>query len=75
LHSHSLSLSFSGAGSILSVLLTSEAVCARATSPWVSLKVPKHEIFDPSDFPDFYTIKSSWVGDMLVKILNYYFNC
>jgi hypothetical protein len=27
------------------------------------LKVPKREIFDRSDFPDFYTIKSSWVGD------------
>jgi hypothetical protein len=39
-----------------------------------SLKVPKCEIFDPSDFPDFYTIKSSWVGDLVVKILTYYFN-
>ena len=38
------------------------------------LKVPKREIFDRSDFPDFYTIKSSWVGDLLVKILTYYFN-
>jgi hypothetical protein len=38
------------------------------------LKVPKREIFDCSDFPDFYTIKSSWVGDLLVKILTYYFN-
>jgi hypothetical protein len=36
------------------------------------LKVPKREIFDRSDFPDFYTIKSSWVGDLLVKILTYY---
>jgi hypothetical protein len=36
--------------------------------------VPKREIFDHSDFPDFYTIKSSWVGDLLVKILTYYFN-
>ncbi len=34
-----------------------------------SLKVPKREIFDRSDFPDFYTIKSSWVGYLLVKIL------
>ncbi len=25
------------------------------------LKVPKREIFDRSDFPDFYTIKPSWV--------------
>ncbi len=39
-----------------------------------TLKVPKREIFDRSDFPDFYTIKSSWVGDFLVKILTYYFN-
>ncbi len=38
------------------------------------LKVPKREIFDGSDSPDFYTIKSSWVGDLLVKILTYYFN-
>jgi hypothetical protein len=33
------------------------------------LKVPKHEIIDRSNFPDFYAIKSSWVGDLLVKIL------
>jgi hypothetical protein len=33
--------------------------------------VPKREIFDRSDFPDFYTIKSSWVGDLLVKILTF----
>jgi hypothetical protein len=38
------------------------------------LKVPKREIFHRSDFPDFYTIKSSLVGDLLVKILTYYFN-
>ena len=38
------------------------------------LKVPKREIFDRPDSPDFYTIKSSWVGDLLVKILTYYFN-
>ncbi len=38
------------------------------------LKVPKREIFDRSDFPDFYTIKSSWVGDVVIKILAYYFN-
>jgi hypothetical protein len=35
----------------------------------LGLKVPKREIFDRSDFSDFYTIKSSWVGDLLVKIL------
>jgi hypothetical protein len=38
------------------------------------LKVPKREIFDRSDFPDVYTIKSSWVGDVVIKILTYYFN-
>ncbi len=32
------------------------------------LKVPKREIFDRSDFPDFYTIKSLRVGDLSVKI-------
>ncbi len=31
-------------------------------------KVPKREIFDRSDFPDFYTIKSLRVGDFGVKI-------
>jgi hypothetical protein len=36
--------------------------------------VPKREIFDRSDFSDFYTIKSSWVGDLVVKISTYYFN-
>ncbi len=38
------------------------------------LKVPKREIFDRSNFPDFFTIKSSWVCDLAVKILTYYFN-
>ncbi len=38
------------------------------------LKVPKHEIFDRSNFPHFYAIKSSWVCDLVVKILTYYFN-
>jgi hypothetical protein len=33
-----------------------------------NLKVPKCEIFDLSDFPDFYTIKSLRVGDFGVKI-------
>jgi hypothetical protein len=32
------------------------------------LKVPKREIFDRSDFPDFYTIKSLRKGDFGVKI-------
>jgi hypothetical protein len=40
----------------------------------VGLKVLKCEIFDHSDFPDFYTIKSSWVGAFGAKILTYYFN-
>jgi hypothetical protein len=43
-------------------------------SDFPALKVPKREIFDRSDFPDFYTIKSSWVGDLVVKILTYCFN-
>ena len=34
----------------------------------VILKVPKREIFDRSDFPGFYTIKSLCVGDFGVKI-------
>ncbi len=34
----------------------------------VELKVPKCEIFDRSDFHDFYTIKSLWEGDFGVKI-------
>ncbi len=32
------------------------------------LKVPKREIFDRSDFPDFHTIKSLREGDCGVKI-------
>jgi hypothetical protein len=34
-----------------------------------SLKVPKSEIFDRSDFHYFYTIKPFWVDDFVVKIL------
>jgi hypothetical protein len=34
------------------------------------LKVPKRELFDRSDFPDFYTIKSLRVGDFGVRIKN-----
>ncbi len=41
----------------------------RPMSSSATLKVPKREIFDRSDFSDFYTIKSSWVGDLVVKIL------
>ncbi len=33
-----------------------------------TLKVPKREIFDRSDFPDFFTIKPLRVGDFGVKI-------
>ncbi len=32
--------------------------------------MPKREIFDRLDFPDFYTIKSLRVGDFGVKIKN-----
>jgi hypothetical protein len=34
----------------------------------VHLKVPKCEIFDRSDFHDFYSIKPFWVGDFGAKI-------
>ncbi len=34
--------------------------------------MPKREIFDRSDFPDFYTIKSLRVGDFGVKIKKIY---
>ncbi len=38
------------------------------------LKVPKCEIFDRSDFPDFYTIKPLRVGDFGIKIKNIFKN-
>jgi hypothetical protein len=38
------------------------------------LKVPKREIFDRSDFPDFYIIQSLCVGDFGVKIKNLFKN-
>ncbi len=38
------------------------------------LKVPKREIFDRSDFPDFYIIKSLCGGDFGVKIKNFFKN-
>ncbi len=50
---------------------SSSTICL--ASGWC-LKVPKREIFDRSNFPDFYAIKSSWVCDLVVKILTYYFN-
>ena len=34
----------------------------------IPLKVPKREIFDRSDFPDYYIMKSLRVGDFGVKI-------
>jgi hypothetical protein len=40
----------------------------------LTLKVPKREIFDRSDFPDFYIIKSLCVGDFGVKIKNFFKN-
>jgi hypothetical protein len=34
----------------------------------MSLKVPKCEIFDRSDFRNFYTIQPFWVGDFGAKL-------
>jgi hypothetical protein len=51
--------------SLTALNLKMKSVIARLRT---TLKVPKREIFDRSDFPDFYTIKPSWVGDLLVKI-------
>ena len=45
-----------------------------AFANFTSLKVPKCEILDRSDFHYFYTIKPFWVDDFVVKILTYYFN-
>jgi hypothetical protein len=48
--------------------------CCGSGSEWIrvdfgpSLKVPKCEIFDRSDFHDFYSIKPFWVGDFGAKI-------
>ncbi len=47
------------------VVHSSKSVITSCSS---DLKVPKREIFDCSDFPDFYTIKSLRVGDFGVKI-------
>ncbi len=38
-----------------------------------TLKVPKREMFDRLDFPDFYTMKSLRVGDFGVKIKNFFY--
>jgi hypothetical protein len=37
------------------------------------LKVPKCEIFDNTDYDDFYTIKSLWWGDFWVKIKVFFY--
>ena len=42
-----------------------------AVPPFPSLKVPKCEIFEGSDFDDFYTIKSLCEGDFGVLIKNF----
>jgi hypothetical protein len=44
------------------------AHCSVEAYSFFILKVPKREIFDRSDFPDFYTIKSLRLGDFGVKI-------
>jgi hypothetical protein len=44
-------------------------ICRQRQVPHVCiLKVPKCEIFDRSDFHNFYHIKSLWEGDFGVKI-------
>ncbi len=45
-----------------------------AAASRLPLKVPKCEIFDRSDFHDFYTIKPFWVADFGAKILTCYLN-
>ncbi len=51
-----------------SIGLSSLIFVQRALKFTVSLKVPKREIFDRWDFPDFYTKKSLRVGDFGVKL-------
>jgi hypothetical protein len=51
--------------------LLSQRQLATARNTLFALKVPKREIFDCSDFPDFYTIKPLRVGDFGVKIKNF----
>jgi hypothetical protein len=46
----------------------------KVSTIYLCLKVPKREIFDGSDFPDFYIIKSLRVGDFGVKIKNFFTN-
>jgi len=45
-----------------------KTICEKEHIEINTLKVPKREIFDRSDFPDFYTMKSLRVGDFGVKI-------
>ncbi len=53
-------------------LLSPQIATSQITNPQITnkdyLKVLKREIFDRSDFPDFYTIKSLHVGDFRVKM-------
>jgi hypothetical protein len=48
--------------------------CPFRCGTFIDFKVPKCEIFDRLDFPDFYTIKSLCEGDFGVKIKNFYKN-
>ncbi len=45
-----------------------ENLSYRISHAWAPLKMPKREMFDRSDFLDFYTMKSQRVGDYGVKI-------
>ncbi len=57
--------------SMWNVELTQSALYISIITPrgqGTPLKVPKREIFDRSDFPNFYTIKSLREGDFGVKI-------
>ncbi len=52
-----------------------ETLCEKTDFTQIyTLKVPKCEIFDRSDFHYFYTIKPFWVDDFVVIIFTYYFN-
>jgi hypothetical protein len=53
----------------LKILFPIRGFCTRESqSNDTTLKVPKREIFDRSDFPDFYTIKCLRVSDFGVRI-------
>ncbi len=47
---------------------TQKSVKSVTVKPTATLKVPKCEIFERSDFHDFYSIKPFWVGDFGAKI-------